>query len=158
MTLSFKNVGVRKDEQQNDPVNTGVTRIPFGIKTPIELSHGTDDLFVMHYVVQDQVRDNLKNLVLTNHGERLAQYKFGANLRPLCSEYANKEAFDSEAMININTAIKAFMPYIVPLEFKSAVERDNQQTGLARISISVIYSIPKLRVQRDQIDVFMVLM
>lgn len=158
MTLSFKNVGVRKDEQQNDPVDTGTTRIPFGIKTPIELAHGTDDLFVMHYEVQDQVRDNLKNLLLTNHGERLAQYKFGANLRPLCSEYANKESFDSDAMININTAIKTFMPYIVPLEFKSAVEKDNQQTGLARLTISVIYSIPKLRVQRDQVDVFMVLM
>lgn len=158
MTLSFKNVGVRKDEQRTQSRITGSIETPFGIKTPVELAHGTNDLFVMHYSVQDQIRDNLKNLILTNHGERLAQYNFGANLRPLCSEYSNKDLFDSEAMININTAIKSFMPYVVPLEFKSAVERDNQRTGLAKLSISVMYSIPKLRVQKDQVDVFMVLM
>jgi phage baseplate assembly protein W len=158
MAISFKNVGVRQDETINNPVDKNASVLPIGIKTPLELSHGNDDVFVMHTDIKKQVSDNLKNLLMTNYGERLAQYNYGGNLRPLCSEYTNKDNFDTEAMLNINTAIKKWMPFITPLEFNSEVIKDNQNTGLAKIKISVIYSVPKLRVAKDQIDIYMTLM
>lgn len=158
MSLSFKNVGVRQDSQLVDPVETNVSKIPYGIKTPIELSHGAGDIFVMHTNIQDQIKDNLKNLILTNHGERLAQYNFGGNLRPLCSEYVNKEHFDTEAMISIKTAIKNNMPFVVPQEFNSEVLNDDKPPGMAKIKLSIVYSVPSLRVLKDQIDIILVVM
>ena len=55
-------------------------KIPYGIKTP--LRHGSDraGIFEMNFNIGDQIADNLRNLVQTNHGERLGHFDFGANL------------------------------------------------------------------------------
>ena len=58
------------------------------IKTPLELGMGASGLFEMHTNVGDAIRDNLRNLLLTNHGERLIHTDLGANLRPLLTELA----------------------------------------------------------------------
>lgn len=158
MAISFKDVGVRQDEELNSTLNKNVSVLPFGIKTPLELSNGTNDIFVMHTNVRDQVRDNLKNLLYTNYGERLVQYSYGANLKPLCSEYSNKDNFDTEAMLNINTAIQKWMPYVTPLEFNSEIMKNGEQTDLTKLKISIVYSVPKLKVLKDQIDIIMILM
>ena len=65
---SFKSVGRSKREAESREERA--LRPPIGIKTPIQLSN-TDGIFSMHRDLADQVSDNLKNLILTNHGERL---------------------------------------------------------------------------------------
>jgi phage baseplate assembly protein W len=121
MAISFKNVGIRTDSINENPLNRNRSVIPVGIKTPLQFSDGDgQEIFNMNITLKDQIRDNLRNLILTNHGERVIQYNFGGNLRPLLAEYYNKETFDSEAMIRINTAINKFMPFIVPIDFESS--------------------------------------
>ena len=58
-----------------------------GIKTPLELGSGRDGMLKMHDNLKNQIKDNLKNLLLTNHGERLGNYNFGANLDELLFEF-----------------------------------------------------------------------
>lgn len=148
--LSFKNVGVRADIARRNILNRASTT-PIGIKTPLELSGGKS-LFVMNTDVREQIKDNLRNLLFTNHGERLMFNNFGANLRPLLTEYTNKEDFDSEAMVRINTAISTYMPFITPLAFESSPSFvDNQFTG--QINIIMVYSVPALQLVEDALEI-----
>lgn len=148
--LSFKDVGVRADVARRNLLQRTNSDIPIGIKTPLELTGGKT-LFAVHTNIREQIRDNLRNLLLTNHGERLVFTNFGANLRPLLTEFSNKEDFDSEAMVRINTAITTFMPFITPLAFESfPAFDDNQFTG--KIRIIVVYAVPALQIEEDVLE------
>lgn len=148
--ISFKNVGVRADIARRDILQRVNNELPIGIKTPLELVGGKN-LFQVHTNIGDQIRDNLRNLLLTNHGERLMFHDFGANLRPLLTEYSNKEDFDSEAMVRINTAISKYLPFITPLAFESFPDyRENHFTG--KVKLIVVYSVPALQVPEDVLE------
>jgi phage baseplate assembly protein W len=90
-----------------------------------------------------QVRNNLKNLLLTNHNERVGNPLYGANLRPLCAEYSAIENFDSVAMDRIQQAVLNFMP-IVELDDFSVGFVDDTDPALLRIDMKVKYNVPKL--------------
>lgn len=140
--LSFKNVGIREFQTQN-VLTTPQSIVPIGIKTPVSFGENGEGLFSMYTNIQDVVHDNLKNLLLTNHGERLIHYSLGANLRPLVVEFSAKDDFDSEAMIRINTAVSRWMPFVSLVGFESRPEFvDNRYTG--KIVILLIYSVPQL--------------
>lgn len=146
---SFKDVGVKGF----NPNNIRITNpIPIGIKTPLEIDEEGRNLFVMHYDLPNQMDDNLRNLILTNHGERLGLYSFGANLKPLLSEYSNKNDFDNEAMIRINTAIKKYLPFVVPVGFDSTPDLTNNQST-AILKIIMTYSIPIAGITERKIEV-----
>lgn len=141
---TFKDVGVRNEVVRNNPLTANRSQLPIGIKTPLELVGGSN-LFRVHTNIADQIEDNLRNLLLTNWGERLAIYNFGANLRPLLTDYSNKDDFDTEAMIRINTAISKWLPFVTPLGFESFPDlEDNQFTGRIRLFLS--YAVPRLNI------------
>lgn len=151
--LSFKNVGIREFQTQN-VLTTPQSVTPIGIKTPIELGDNGEGLLAMHMTIQDSVHDNLRNLLLTNHGERLIHYDLGANLRPLVVEFSSKDDFDGEAMIRINTAVAKWMPFITLVGFDSRPEFiDNRFTG--RIVILVVYSIPQLGITEKALELLL---
>ena len=77
-TITFKSAGQKIQDYNNriEQVEAPVRR-PIGIKTPIRLKKGT--LFDMSYEVSDQIADNLRNLLLTNKGERLGNPAFGTD-------------------------------------------------------------------------------
>lgn len=135
--LSFKDVGIQGFGRQNNVVSSTPLK-PIGIKTPIELDESQSvNIFKMHYNNLDQISDNLRNLVLTNHGERLAMYDFGANLRPLLTDFSNKENFDREAMKRIKTTCAKYMPFVNLLGYESKTERrENVYTGIVYILLA----------------------
>ena len=61
-----------------------VTKI--NIRTPLSLGYGSDGLFIMNKDMSAAMADNLKNLLLTNRGERAMNPSFGANLKTLLTE------------------------------------------------------------------------
>jgi len=137
--LSFKDVGVEYEDHRS--IDTGDTTVPFGFKTPLEFDYNGSSIFKMHYSLSDQISDNLKNLILTNNGERLAFYSFGANLRPLLTEFANKEAFDAEVMKRIKKTASIYMPYVELIGYESKADlTENQSTAIIKILIA--YAAP----------------
>jgi phage baseplate assembly protein W len=147
---SFKDVGIKGFEPNQRTIQT--PQIPFGIKTPLAIDTTGKSLFEMHFEFAEQMDDNLKNLVQTNHGERLGMYNFGANLRPLLTEYSNKEDFDSEAMIRINTAISKWMPFVTPVGFDSKNDLENNDY-LAIVKIIMTYSVPNTIIKERLIEI-----
>jgi phage baseplate assembly protein W len=138
----FQSVGETTTEYRENRRLGESVPIPIGIATPVTLATAEGGLFVMHYKMIKQINDNLKNLLLTNHGERLGLYDFGANLQELTMELGD-ESFDAEAVRRIRTACAKYMPYINLSTFEPKLERDSSvPTGMSKISVRVSYSVP----------------
>lgn len=150
---SFKNVGIREFQPQNI-LATPQSITPIGIKTPATLGDNGEGLLGMHMNIQDVVHDNFRNLLLTNHGERLVHYDLGANLRPLVADFSSKEDFDGEAMIRINSAVAKWLPFMTLVGFDSRPEFiDNRFTG--KIVILVVYSVPQLGINEKALELLL---
>lgn len=114
---------------------------PIGIKTPVEISPDKG-LFTMHTDVGKQISDNLRNLIMTNYGERLGFYDFGANIRPLVFDLGSEDA-DQLAISRIKRAVGKYMPFVSLDGFQVFVDRhDNKE--VAKVGIQVTYKIPQL--------------
>ena len=138
---SFKNVGKTRQSQDEEVLTT--SQIPFGIKTPLQLGNSSEGILSMNFSLSDQFADNLKNLILTNWGERLGLYDFGANLKPLTTEFVSQEDFDTEAIARIRSAVDKWMPYVTLNTFESSIDRtENKNTGVIKINIT--YRIPSI--------------
>lgn len=150
-SYSFKSVGEDLAAKKQRETSIASAAPPIGIKTPIELGDEGDGLFKMHRNLADQVKDNLRNLIMTNHGERLNFYDFGANLMPLLSELASEDG-DMEAMRRIQSAVSKYMPFVSLENFAaSAVPTENESQ--ARIRILVTYSVARANIASDTLSV-----
>lgn len=148
-TLSFKSVG--RTAQSLDEEDVVVATLPLGIKTPLSISD-IDGPLAMHYLLDEQLADNLRNLLQTNFGERLGLYNFGANLKPLTVNYSSQDSFDSEALVRISSAISTWMPYIEPIDYISEVDR-SQKLNTALIRINITYNVPSLSINGKKIQI-----
>lgn len=139
-TYSFKSVGRTRTAREEE--KTTVTQTPYGIRTPLQLG-GNDGIFVMNTSVIDQISDNLRNFLQTNWGERLMHYDFGANLRPLATEYNSQNDFDDAAVSRIKAGVEKWMPYVDLEDFSSIVSR-RQGSNVAEYHITVSFRVPSV--------------
>jgi phage baseplate assembly protein W len=147
----FKAVGTTDAEIKENATPWYEDSMPIGIKTPLSLGDGTDGLLAMHKNMADQVHDNFRNLILTNHGERLGLYDYGANLSELAHELGS-DGIDNEAIKRITTATKRYVPFISLQTFESFIDhRDNEH--VAKVGIRIIYDIPQLNVKDKALEV-----
>ena len=131
-TYDFKSVGNLSSKTITDryipePVAIGIT-------TPMQLGNGSN-IFKMHYDLEKQISDNLRNLVLTNHGERLGRYDFVFEL--------GTDDFDQEAMMRIKNSVSKFMPFVQLEGFAVEIDHyDNKE--VSKVNIFVTYIIPRI--------------
>lgn len=149
MTISFKSVGKTREERLVQQLIESPT--PIGVKTPLRYG-SKEGIFAMNFSLADQVHDNLRNLILTNWGERLGLYDFGANLRPLMTELVSQDDFDAQAVERINGAVQRWMPFISLETFESIPDRLNNK-NTAVIKLRIAYSIPSLNVFQKVLEV-----
>lgn len=146
--IDFKSVGVRTSQVSTVDTSEGQ---PIGIRTPMALGQGNDGIFAMNFDLRSSVRQNFRNMILTNNGERIGLYNFGANLQPLTMELG-AELFDTEASVRIKTATARWMPYINLIDMQRTVENTNNE-HLAKIKMRIFYNVPRLGIERDGIEV-----
>lgn len=113
---------------------------PIGIKTPLEEGTNSDGLFRMHRNLDDTISDNFRNLVLTNYGERMFRYDYGANLREIAFELGTEEG-DYEAINRIRNAVRKYLPYLNLQTFES-FQVPQTYTDSAKVGIRVTYNVP----------------
>lgn len=147
---NFKAVGEDKSSS-NQRSAQQVKRPPIGIKTPLELSDSDEELFKMHYDIENNIADNLKNLILTNKGERLFDYNFGANLKELAFELGSEET-DNEAIKRIQDVVSIYLPY-VSLNTFEPIKMGATSEDIARVSVRISYTIPAISSKERTIEV-----
>lgn len=122
-------------------------KLNIGIRTPLQFGTDSGEIFAMNTELSAQFSDNLKNLILTNHGERLGLYDFGANLRELLTNYSTNENFESSAIERITVAVNKWMPFINLLDFSTTINENRNfapNSGIASVTVTLKYSIPQI--------------
>ena len=102
-----------------------------GLSFPLGFSGNV--LFNRTKTIEEQARHNLKNLLLTNLGERPHQPEFGSRLLEVVFE------FKDDALIEevINEAVDKWLPYITINEVVTAVDATNPN----RLNVSIDFSV-----------------
>ena len=144
--FNFKSSGFKQSDRRFKKKTVAKQR-PIGIKTPLEID---DDIFKMHDNPIRQISDNFRNMILTNKGERLGRYDFGANLKSLVFEYSNNENFEEVLSSTILEETQKYFPEILIRDIVPVIldvnEKNNLNTlGLTKVKISITYTIPKFK-------------
>lgn len=147
---SFKSVGQAQDEYVAQRENI-VPQSPIGILTPVSFAQSGGTLFSMSFDIKDQISDNLKNLLLTNRGERLMLNDFGADLRPLTIEVANENIINS-AIVRISKTVGKYMPFVDLQDFETRTEPSLSGNTVGTV-VRVTYSVPSIGLTNQAVEV-----
>jgi phage baseplate assembly protein W len=151
---SFKNIG--STVAQIRAANPVFQETPIGIKTPMSFS-AKGNPYQMNLNIADQIQDNLKNLLLTQWGERIGLYDYGANLRSVISEFTSINDIETPIMQSIVRAVEKYMPF-VSLDTFDMQFLEPKQDGFARYQIIVNYSVPKLNEKNQKVKIILEVM
>jgi len=111
-----------------------------GITLPIQ--RGNDGYFRQSFRTFDQVRSNLKNLLLTKRGERIFQPDFGSGLHDLLFNPAT-EKFEEDLETTINDAVAKWLPYVIVEDINIDISKEMTDNNQAKVSL-------KFRQEGDQ--------
>ena len=107
-----------------------------GVTLP--LRKGNNGYFEVSYTTKDQIKSNIKSLLLTQKGERVMQPNFGSDLRKCLFEPITQN-LDSFIEDTITEAIDTWMPYVT---IESIVyDTDNTLKDRNRIDLELKYSL-----------------
>lgn len=148
-SYDFKSVG-QSQATYDARVTNEAAKFPIGITTPISFGTSGHSIFDMSYDIAVQIKDNLKNLLMTNHGERLMLGDYGADLLSLAFELTAEDA-DTAAARQILTATEKYMPFIELDTFEPSIEKSNEGNVILS-KIKVIYSVPSLALTNQVIE------
>ena len=148
---SFKSVG-----ELNVDVRSAQPRqpVPVGIVTPIVYSSKIGGPLEMSTSVVNQVLDNFRNMILTNHGERVPLFDYGANLRQLLTERLTVDDYETQAMLLVKATTEKYMPY-VNLDTFEVVPLQNNVEALSKVRVLVKCSIPRLTTSSKLIEIIL---
>mgnify|MGYP001266479605 CR=1 FL=1 len=151
--LSFKSVGEKFDGFENSP-SVKPKPTPIGLITPLRIVTNQKDIFGMHYNLGDQISDNLRNLILTNHGERVGLYDFGANLRPILFDLQS-DGFESEVMSRIKQAVSKYLPFVELKTFEMSTNISETSEKMAILDMIITYDVAVANIVSNRLQVVM---
>tara|TARA_B100000683_G_C12404074_1_gene520911 strand:+ start:57 stop:548 length:492 start_codon:yes stop_codon:yes gene_type:complete len=147
---NFNSVGETVEDREKRVLESPSRDVPIGIKTPIELSNDNSTLFKMHTSQIKQIRDNFRNMLATNHGDRMMLYDFGANLTPLAFELG-ASGVDGEALKRISATTRKYMPFI-NLQTFEPVRQFSDDGSLARVGVRVSFTVPLISPEEQMVE------
>mgnify|MGYP005992957491 CR=1 FL=1 len=100
---TLNNPSVRTINEDNDAF--------FGITFPLTYKVGAQGFFPRAKTLLEQSKSNIKNLLLTRKGERVAQPKFGTDLMFIIFEQMN-DVIGDDIETEIREAMGFWLPYI----------------------------------------------
>ena len=83
----------------------------------------------------DQVRHNLRNLLLTNVGERVYQPEFGSRLRELCFEQLD-DTLPQRIEDEVRRAVNFWLPYVNIVSVETLTQEDKKSKIFVRVQFS----------------------
>lgn len=147
----FSSVGESKEDFDAQSRKTNEDRLqkPIGIKVPVEF--GDNGLLKMHTDIEKNIADNFRNMLMTNNGERVGMYDFGANLTELAFELGT-DRFDTEAIRRIRKTTEKYMPFIQLSTFEPLVDRRDNKV-IAKVGVRVTYKVTAISQNERVIEV-----
>ncbi len=114
---------------------TAYKNYAIGITLPLQFGENT---FEQAFLTKDQVKSNIKNLLLTKKGERIIQPEFGSGLQSLLFEQ-NVDDLEGRIEDTINESLEQWLPYVTAEEID--IESTNELRDNNRLNVSIKFRI-----------------
>ena len=129
-----------KDTSRKPYIQDNDTNVKVGIDLPIRRGNNLDGFFATTSTTIEAVKNNIRNLLQTNEGERFFQPNLGLNLRRLLFEHIT-----DENLIGIQDSIMDKMEFWLPfVEVRDiqVLSRDNTtDVGANEIRVKILFNI-----------------
>ena len=130
-----------KDTTRKPFIEDNDENIFIGIDLPFRKSNGKEGYFASTTTTIKAVKNNIRNLVRTNKGERLMQPNLGLNLRNYMFEQ-----FTDETLLSIQNDIvdtfKTWMPFVEIRDIQVSMD-ENDSIGKNKMSINIVFNITR---------------
>lgn len=122
-----------------------IQSLPINLKVPLRRS--PRGAFATNDSTLEAVADDLKCLILTNHGERVIHYDFGANLRALIFE----QGIDVKQQIAdaITSAVEKWMPFVAIRDMQIILSDEDLSVPNNQVKVKISFFVGKTGLQGD---------
>ncbi len=103
-----------------------------GITLPIQ--KGETGYFRQSFQTFEQVKSNIKNLLLTKKGERVLQPDFGSGLQDLLFN-PSTEKFEEDVETTIRESLEKWLPYVILEDIDVNISKDYTDNNQAKVSL-----------------------
>jgi phage baseplate assembly protein W len=132
--MAIKDISKKPFIQDND------TNVKVGIDLPIRRGAEQDGFFATTSTTIEAVKNNIRNLLQTNEGERFFQPNLGLNLRTLLFEHIT-----NENLIGVQDAIldkiEFWLPFVEVRDIQVLSRDNNTDVGANEIRVKILFNI-----------------
>jgi len=129
-----------KDTSRKPFIQDNDTKVKVGIDLPIRRGDDLDGFFATTSTTIEAVKNNIRNLLQTEEGERFFQPNLGLGLRSLLFEHIT-----SENLITVQDAIldkmELWLPFVEVRDIQVLSTDDSTDVGVNEIRIKIDFNI-----------------
>jgi phage baseplate assembly protein W len=129
-----------KDTSKKPYIQDNDTRVKIGIDLPIRRGDDLDGFFATTSTTIEAVKNNIRNLLQTEEGERFFQPNLGLGLRSLLFEHATEVN-----LIGIQDTIldkfEFWLPFVEVRDIQVLSREDTTDIGVNEIRIKILFNI-----------------
>tara|TARA_S200000501_G_C20817244_1_gene741183 strand:+ start:543 stop:1031 length:489 start_codon:yes stop_codon:yes gene_type:complete len=129
-----------KDISKKPYIVDNDTNVKVGIDLPIRRDDVKDGFFASTSTTIEAVKNNIRNLLQTNQGERLMQPTLGLNLRRLLFEQIGEESVVG-VQDSILDTFKFWLPFVEVRDIQILTNEDSVTIGVNEIRVKILFNI-----------------
>ena len=129
-----------KDTTRKPYIEDNDENIFIGIDLPFRKSTGTEGYFASTSTTIEAVKNNIRNIINTNQGERIMQPQLGINLRKYLFEQ-----FSDEVVFSIQNDIvdtfKRWLPFVEIQDLQVNMSNRDDSIGKNTMNVTIVFNI-----------------
>jgi len=129
-----------KDTSRKPFIEDNDTKVKIGIDLPIRRGDEKDGWFATTSTTIEAVKNNIRNLLQTEEGERFFQPRLGLNLRRLLFEQITEENLLS-IQNKILDKIEFWLPFVEIRDIQTLSNDDDTTIGVNEIRVKILFNI-----------------
>ena len=129
-----------KDTSRKPYIQDNDANVKVGIDLPIRRGDDLDGFFATTSTTIEAVKNNIRNLLQTNEGERFFQPNLGLNLRRLLFEHITNENLIG-IQDSILDKIEFWLPFVEVRDIQVLSKDDTTDIGVNEIRVKILFNI-----------------
>jgi phage baseplate assembly protein W len=140
-----------RDTSRKPYIQDNDTNVKVGIDLPIRRGDGLDGFFATTSTTIEAVKNNIRNLLQTNEGERFFQPNLGLNLRSLLFEHITNENLVG-IQNSILDKIEFWLPFVEVRDIQVLSRNNTTDIGANEIRVKILFNIKQDPNTLDSVD------
>ena len=129
-----------KDTSRKPFIQDNNTNVKIGIDLPVHRGTGADGFFATTSTTIEAVKNNIRNLLQTEEGERFFQPNLGIGLRRLLFEHITDENLFG-IQNNILDKLEFWLPFVEVRNIEVLSRNDTTDIGVNEIRVKILFNL-----------------